>query len=351
MNDDHNIELSHDRVSQALQMLFVEHDQSRAFEEVSAHQVHLHVAGCEACRRQYDALALCDRLLADDGDSGPHDLGPHDLGRRDLDKLARAGFETGFGDAAFLGALDEMLAQETTENPSEAKQSAELVDLADRRAPLGPMTRWLSVAAAVVVIGAGSWLAWQHLQHGPQHAVRPQDPGEFQARSAASTTHHGPFAQPKLEVFCAHKTAEGVSFRGAKDAPFGLLKCPVDAEIKLAYANPSPQLHYAAFFGVDHTGTLYWYGPTPADVGAVAVSTTSALRPVGQSIRLQVNHRPGKMRVFGLFAVEPIDFARLRRLVDNLDAARLYDDGLPDALPIRGASTSSTFEVTHGGQR
>ncbi len=332
MNDDHNMELSHEQVSQALQVLFVDQDRQRAFAQVSARQVHRHLAGCRACQRQYDALALADRVLVGDG------------AQEDPAELPRAGFETSFGDAAFLGALDEMLTEE--------QQGAAVVDLSGRRGPLSPTARWLSAAAAVLLVGAGSWFAWQHLHGAGQHtSIVDNNPGEFQARSAASAAAHGPFAQPKLEVFCARKSAEGVELQGAKDAPFGLLRCPQDAELKLAYANPSPRLRYAAFFGVDQHGSIYWYGPTPAETGAVEVAHTSELRPFGESIRLAVNHRPGKVRVFGLFSVEPIDFARLRHMIDGLDAHTLFGDGLPGDLLMRGASTSSTFEVTHGGNR
>ena len=313
MNDDHHIELSHDQVSQALQALFVEQDQRGAFEEVSAQQVHRHLAGCEACRRQYDALALCDRALSDDGAQA---VAPTDGAQAvDPSTLARAGFETSFGEASFMGALDEMLAGEAGVRGSRGPgvqgsegPGARVVDLADKRGALGPMTRWLSAAAAALLVGAGSWLAWQHLHQSPQHSVRAQDPGQFQARSAASTTNHGPFAQPKLEIFCAQKAAEGVRFHSAKDAPFGLLKCPVDAEIKLAYANPSPKLHYAAFFGVDQTGNHLLVRAYPgrrrrrrglheqrASSGG-AVDPAAGQSPAGRDARLRaVRRRPHRL--------------------------------------------------------
>lgn len=345
MNDDQQPALSHAAVSQALQVLFVEDDAEQAFGEVSAQQLQRHLADCQSCRRQYDAIALSARFLTARDESEPAEEpadGPADL--------PRSSFETGFAHASFMGALDEMLDEERADKSADDDQPATVVDFPADRAQPRPFARYLGVAAAALLVGATSWFAWQRLQPAGPGGDSPGDPGQFQARSAATAEDPGQFGQPKLEIFCAQRSADGLDFRGTEDAPFGLLSCPIDAQLKLAYANPSDKLRWAAFFGVDQTGRINWYGPTPADIDPVRVTKADELSPVGHAIRLDVNHQPGKVRVVGVFADEPVDFPRLRRMIDDIGAEAFYR-GEPIELPVQGTLTSSTFEVTDAGKQ
>jgi hypothetical protein len=339
MNDDPQIDLSHEAVSQALETLFVEENHDKAFQKVPAWQVHRHLADCEVCRRQYDGMALADRLLADR-------LLSHETDQPE--EAPRGGFETGFAEASFMGALDEMLEAEQADKQAETTDSANVVDLGAERSRRMQVLRQLSLAAAVLLVAGASWYAINQNQNN-NAVVTNND--EFQPRSAATTDATGPFDTPAIEIFCAERTADGVQFTGTKDAPFGLLSCPKDAELKLAYDNASSELTHAAFFGVSQKGRIYWYGPTPADMGAVEVGATDELTPFGESIRLGVNHEAGKVRVVGLFAAEPLDFPSLERVVDTIGAEALFEDAARnklDELGVRGTMTSSTFEVIDG---
>lgn len=343
MNDDPQIDLSHEAASQALEAFFVDEDHDKAFDGVPAWQVHRHLAGCEVCRRQYDGMALADRLLA--SGAGEADEAIH---------APRGGFETGFAEASFMGALDQMLDEERSEKGADTPGSAEVVDLGAERSRRMQVIRQLSLVAAVLLVAGASWYAFDQSQNPNKNDNAVVTNYEFQPRSAAATDQIGPFEQPSIELFCAERTPDGVQFTGTKDAPFGLLSCPQDAELKLAYDNPSTKLRHAAFFGVSQKGSIYWYGPTPADMDAVEVVMTDALAPFGESIRLSVNHEPGKVRVIGLFAAEPVDFPALERVIEHVGAKALYEGTMPDELGIRGTMTSSSFEVidgeaSHGG--
>ena len=331
MNDEQTTRLSHKAASQALEALFVEQDRAKAFEEVDAWQVHRHVADCEACRRQYDGLALTDRLLEHRGDAPC--------------ELPRSNFEASFGEASFMGALDQMLEEEQADSgPQAAGGDAGVVDLPTERSRRMQLSSRIGLAAAVLLVAGASWYAFNNVPNTPNNAA--SNDSQFQARSAATAHDHGLTDAPAIEIFCAERTPDGVEFTGTKDAPFGLLTCPADAQIKLAYKNQSPELRYAAFFGVDQHGRIYWYGPTPADMNPVSVEESSQFEPFGESIRLQVNHEPGPVRVVGLFAGEPIDFPALERATDQVDAQELFRGEKPDELMAHGILTSSTFEVT-----
>ena len=333
MTGESTADISHEAVRSALEALFVDGDRQDAFGELSAHQIQRHLAACGTCRRHYDAIALVDRALA----AGP-----------EADKpalLESSSFEAGFGEAAFMGALDEMLADEEAASVGE---SGEVVSLSEQRDRRWGRRAAFGAVAAILAIVAGVWLL-------PRDDFGSADPArgdaQFQPRSAASTPGQKTFTKPRLELFCARRTGEDVEFRGTKDAPFGLLGCPVDAELKLAYANASERLTHAAFFGVGHDGTIYWYGPTPADHAPIEARQSAELTPFGESIRLEVNHRPGRVRVYGVFATEPIDFLQLSRLVERSEPGRLFGGQGLDEAPAPGTWTSQVFEITDGGDR
>ncbi len=344
MNDDKTTSASHDAVNGALEALFVGQTHEEAFGEISARAVQKHLADCAACRQLYDGLALADRQLAD------RQL----AGRQAADEPASSNFESAFGEAAFSAALDDLLAEEAAED---ATGDASVVDFSERSAPSGPSDRpdhpmrLYAAAAAVLLVGVSSWMIFG----GDVFQTNTAD-DDFQARSAASANPNSPVEQPELELFCAQRTSEGVSFTGEEDAPFGLISCPLDAELKLAYRNTATQLRYAAFFGVDQTGKIYWYGPTPSDGAPLAIKHSATVEPVGESIRLAVNHRPGRVRVVGLFASDPIRFSELRRRLDKTEIDRLYRGERLDELSKRdlsmlGTVTTASFEVIEGGSQ
>lgn len=349
MNDEQTHAVSHSAAARALEALFVGGDEEAAFEEVPAGAVFRHLQGCEACRERFDGLAYADRYLA--GADG------------EMMRAEPGDFEDAFAEASFASALDGMLAAERrdqarTSHEDDPKASPEggveggsVLDFepspsAEEGArPYGQY----AVAAAVVLLAAASlvWLSPTVFDGGddgfsPRSASSPTGGGDAEAASAH---------QVGVQAFCAERTSEGVEFTGPAEAPLGLVGCPLDAELKLAYRNRSPEFRYAAFFGVDQKGTIYWYGPTPSAREPVGIDAGDRLRPVGESIRLEVNHRPGSVRVVGVFSAEPIDFERLEGLVEGVDTEALFAGQRPAGWTGSEALTTTTFEVTDGGLR
>lgn len=257
-----------------------------ALTPADAHALHTHLAECDLCRARYDRLALAARAV-----SSP-------------DQPRSAG-ERAFGEAAFLGALDAMLAEE-----SPAAPPAPVIELSawrQRRAQLG---------AALIALAACALAVW-----GIPRGEQPDKADEFSARSAQRLPHERvPHATPvaRVEVFCVTRDAAGAArFTGAEDAPLGALVCAQDAELQLAYMLPkdAATLRYAAFFGIDERGEVLWYGPSPASPGPLRAEASGEVVPAGETLRLSVNHAPGMVRVFGLFSPTPLELAQLEGLL------------------------------------
>jgi hypothetical protein len=139
------------------------------------------------------------------------------------------------------------------------------------------------------------------------------------------------------------RSAGEVVFTGPEQSAFGVVSCPKDAEIKLAVENSDSQWKWAAFFGAHENGTLLWYGPTPATKQPVRIASNKDVEPVGESIRLGVNHTEGAVRVHALFTNEPVDFARLESWVGENRPA-LFDHAMI-VEPDVGSTDTQLFEV------
>lgn len=244
-----------------------------------------------------------------------------------FDRLAVADRETGgdfevrFGEAWFLDSLDTMLAEE------EAEHEQKVVSLDSRRARFAPL---ILAAAAAVALGFGV------LGSDMLNELEP----EFQARSAA-TIQARTYLEPSVELFCVKRTGNDVEFIGTEQAELATVRCAIDQEIKIAVRNPDERLRYAAFFGVSDSG-LYWYGPSPAAPAAIEVRASKELRPIGETIRLDVNHEPGTVRLVGVFAEEPLEFSELEEWT-TANAQKLSDG---EVAITRGVVVRQTFEVT-----
>jgi predicted anti-sigma-YlaC factor YlaD len=276
--------------------------------------LHEHLRGCAACRAHYDRMALALRALEPEAE--------------------RAGAEQAFGEASFLSALGAQLAAEQA--PASEEPAAPVISLAHERAR--------RVALACVALAACGLAVW-----GAQRAEQAQQAQdeEFTARSAQTREQAVPEVSPaSVAVFCVTRAAAGTPrFEGASDAPLGALACDVGGELQVAYTlSAGHRARYAAFFGVSEADELLWYGPSPAEPGPVAVTLSEGLSPVGQTIRLGVNHQPGMVRVFGLFSEEPLELARVQRWVARPGAWR-GEDG-PLAARREGVLVvESSFEV------
>ena len=265
--------------------------------------------GDDEVRSFFNALAFADREL------------------HETDEPAE--FEHAFRDAQIMGALDAMLEEETSEEPA----TANVISLDDRRPSRVAQAGALIAAAAAVLLMI--------------QPIIPEDDG-FRARSAVSVTPTN-YDQPQIAVYCVEdRPDEGVVFRGASEFDLGVVQCPHDAQLKLAYRNVDSRLKYAGFVGISESGKRLWYGPNPVATAPVRVEASEETRPILETIRLSVNHDVEGVRVQGMFSESPIDHARLKAWADSQHVDGFRENFEP---PRDGAATSMTFEVAQANDQ
>jgi hypothetical protein len=319
----------HEMAAVVLDRLFAGEQTAAGLGGERALGVQRHIAECDACRRRFDELAVTDRVLLGDADAST----PGD-------------FEREFRDACVMGAIDEMLADE---NREEEHGGATVFSMPERSI-WQQVARPLAAAAVIlVVVGASIWAPSNDFLGTDDPAGTSND--SFQPRSAKRVEDARGYEKPRIELFCARQVDGDVQFQGSSDAPFGLLSCPNDAKFKFGYSSTDPDLRHAAFFGVDRTGELYWYGPSPTREQPWRIQPDEKIGPVGDTIELGVNHRPGQVRVYGLFTPEPLEFSELEAMLASADTASLFESGHFAQMNFEGAWATETFEVVEEGRR
>lgn len=319
---------------QALEVLFVK---DHLPEGADAYDLMDHMREDAAAREHFDQLALASRELEQVSGEG------------------RSSFERSFGEASFLGALDAMLEEEQGASNAAPTVSPTIAEpRREQRAEVIELSTWFKVKQAAPGLAAAAALLFSLLAISDR-GVQPQPDEGFQARSATHTTRTQSVpAAPSLALFCVTREGgDGVVFRGEREFPFGVLACSKDSELKLAHETPTHRFTHVAVFGIDHRGELKWYGPSPASRDAVEVSdkiVASKLRPIGESIRLGVNHEPGKIRVHALFSDQPLDYGKLESLLAGKDRGQLFEEAQLDLSRQGVSTTSKTFDVTEAAR-
>lgn len=161
----------------------------------------------------------------------------------------------------------------------------------------------IGLAVAAVAVVAGPWL----LQQGSD--------SQFQARGFETSAGVG------VRAFCIVPSQSGdgrirAAFP-AQDTPNDSLAgpspaCRIDDVVQFAYSNSAsdagPTFEYLFLFGVDERLEPLWYYPHPQEAQSVPIATgrDAVNVPLPGGVRLGVNHRPGIVRVYGLFTKEPL---------------------------------------------
>lgn len=321
-------------LQERLDALFIEPDVSGEGDAASLltpTQMHAQLRESSRARDRYDQLATASRAL-----------------EGDLEQPSR--FERRFAEQSFLGALDAMLDAEQAPSASPQQQpAAEVIPLATRRRFTPPAPRVVFAAAATLMVSLGAATLLRDTPATPGDPIIAADDDAFQARSARSImrTPASRDTLASVEPFCVERTAEGPRFTSREDAPFGVLACPLDADLKLAYTSPSHAApRYIAAFGVSATGQILWYGPTPARPEPILIRHATQPEPLGDTLRLAINHAPGTIRLHTITSQHPLNYANLERAL-RVAAARaplFTTESLElDELSARGVSL--TFDV------
>jgi hypothetical protein len=219
-------------------------------------ELKAHLAGCDSCRRRYDRVSLAERMLH--------------------------------------GGVPSL---ETISSSSLRRiEGAVLADASPRLSPYQRMVQWLrprpwaygaAAAAAVVVLL-------------PFFVSRQPGGEEFQSRGGSTSP-----ARAGVRAFCLDKS--GVTPR-----------CDRDSLLRLTVSNGGG-FPYLFLVGLDDALALKWYAPRPPATASVAAPSGSDV-PVGDAVRLGVNHDPGRVHVYALFSQTPIDARDIEAAVAQLSA-------------------------------
>jgi hypothetical protein len=223
-------------------------------------------------------------------------------------------------------------------------------------APARPRWRWAWLGGlAATIASTAAVLLWIDGERTGEVPAADDGTDELIARG------NDRFARPlALELMC------GQPVRAA--APHG---CTLDEtlgfSIRLGGENLEPEaasalarapLHVSVF-GLAEDDSMLYYLPTPDEPASTQVSLGAPWQPLPFSVRLAVNHAPGRVRVFALASERPAEVADVERLAAALASQPIADLDdppwhlrLPDSVlaslcpqPSRCASAETVMEL------
>ncbi|HEY3450105.1 MAG TPA: hypothetical protein VGK67_27375 [Myxococcales bacterium] len=109
----------------------------------------------------------------------------------------------------------------------------------------------------------------------------------------------------------------------------------LDDLVTFTYTNAAPGMAYLALFGVQEDGKVRWYYPGYEGTASIRVASDRVDEPLGDGIRIRVNHSPGWLRVSAVFSAQPIARERIEEAVRSLASqpSQLHDLA---PLPLAG---------------
>jgi predicted anti-sigma-YlaC factor YlaD len=105
-----------------------------------------------------------------------------------------------------------------------------------------------------------------------------------------------------LEALCSPDARGAEALR-----PATVSGCPRSGTLAFAYRlDPTATASgILTLFGIDATGSVVYYAPTPVNEDAIRVEP-GRWRPLPMSIEIAVNHHPGFLRLYGVVTPEPL---------------------------------------------
>jgi len=141
---------------------------------------------------------------------------------------------------------------------------------------------------------------------------------KFQARGLSAVTGLG------IQAICVASDPTGQPWIRAV-YPENIEKaCKLGDILTFSYTNVksdgSAGYSYLFLFGVDEQGHPLWYYPNPQEQESIAIDTDAQAinRPLPGGIKLAVNHKAGRIRVYGLFSDSPLSIRRIKHRLDEL---------------------------------
>lgn len=256
-----------------------------------------HLTRCQRCRARYNKAVLAERMLHG---------GPKSFDRpspRELDRIARAVLPGG-PRPAWQRMLQWFAA---------------------------PTQRWAATglaAAAAAVLLLPMLKSANHAAPGETFQPRGgKGPVELFSRNVGGKLVE---RSAGLRAFCLTKDQVQALDPKGPESP----RCDRAAQLKLAVSNPG-QFKQVFLVGMDGEHDLKWYAPRPPETVSVAAPIGEAVDvPVGASVRLAVNHRPGPMRIYALFSDQPVSVAEVEAASQELARKNVKAEAA-EALPLK----------------
>jgi hypothetical protein len=230
--------------------------------------------------------------------------------------------------------------------------------------PRGPgllVREALALALLALIVVAG--LLWIDLP-------TPAPDTGFQVRSSAATMTGPGRGLVGLKAFCIDRRVEygprGKVVPPPRTGSAGLgrapdASCRLGDELQLTVTHTGSALPYLIVIGLDGEGRRLWYFPVPPTGRSGSAPRDVVDEPLGEAIRLSVNHRPGEVRILAVFSRSPLPAARVFSWLGTLDrgdsAEELIDwlaatEGDPNAQAAASTMTAAELHVKiEGGAR
>lgn len=90
--------------------------------------------------------------------------------------------------------------------------------------------------------------------------------------------------------------------------------------VTFTYSQVDDSPGYLTIFGIQSTGDIRWYHPPYSGRESILVNGGKVDEPLGDGFQLEVNHRPGWLRIVSLFSQQPIDTDTIEAVVRHWSA-------------------------------
>jgi hypothetical protein len=261
-----------------------------------------HLKACEPCRERYNRAVLAERMLHG---------GPDAASQPSPAELDRVG-------QAVLGASV----------PERQPAWARLLQW------FSPSHRWATglaaTAAIVALVPVLSRMGAPPSMPGSDKDARFKN-GPIELFSSRGSSVHVD-RNAGVRAFCLNQAA----VMPLDPDPKGTAppRCDRAGQLKLAVSNQG-KFGRVFLVGMDGDHAIKWYAPRPPAEESVPAPTGNDTIdvPVGASVRLSVNHAPGRVRIFGLFSDRAVKVNEVEAAVGEL-ARRGVKPEDAEALPL-----------------
>ena len=93
--------------------------------------------------------------------------------------------------------------------------------------------------------------------------------------------------------------------------------------LTFTYSNVAKDVAYLTLLGIQNKGDVRWYYPDYEGSRSISIERNVVDEPLGDGIKLSVNHEPGDLRIVALFSAEPLNKALVEQAAKNMSPSQL----------------------------